>query len=409
MRALEVVGLVAAVASFSCAQRPPTYDLVVYGGTSAGVIAAVQAQRMGKSVIIVWPDKHLGGLSSGGLGFTDTGNKAVIGGLSREFYHRVWQHYQQPDAWHWQKREEYGNKGQGTPAIDGEQRTMWIFEPHVAEQVFEELVREHHIPVHRNEWLNRSHGVNKDGGRITSIRMLYGRTYAGKMFIDATYEGDLMAAAGVDYHVGREARTPTTRSGTACRRACCTIGTTLGTEDDGSPVRRAGRSQERCSAAHQHQAAGRIRRRRQADPGLLLSHVPDQSSRQSHSVSEAGWLRPEAVRTARPRSSTQAGGKRSTSSIPFPTARPTRNNHGPFSTDNIGLQLRLPGSVLRAPARDPEGARDLPEGLALFHRQRSARPDRCADGDAPLGTAEGRVQGQRRTGRTRFTSAKRAG
>ena len=122
--------------------RPGEYDIVVYGGTSAGVIAAVQARKMGKSVVIVGPDRHLGGLSSGGLGFTDTGNKAVIGGLSREFYHRIWRRYQDQAAWRWQRREEYGNKGQGTPAIDGEQRTMWIFEPHVAERVFEELVKE---------------------------------------------------------------------------------------------------------------------------------------------------------------------------------------------------------------------------------------------------------------------------
>ena len=67
----------------------------------------------------------------------------MIGGLSREFYQRVWAHYDKPAAWKWQKREEYGNKGQGTPAMDGAQRTMWIFEPHVAEQVFEDLVREH--------------------------------------------------------------------------------------------------------------------------------------------------------------------------------------------------------------------------------------------------------------------------
>jgi hypothetical protein len=160
---------------------------------------------MGKSVILVGPDRHLGGLSSGGLGFTDTGNKAVIGGLSRDFYHRLWKHYDQPKAWTWQKREDYGNKGQGTPAIDGEQRTMWIFEPHVAEQVFEDLVKEHEIPVDRDEWLDRARGVKKTGARIGSITMLSGKTYAGKMFIDATYEGDLLAAAGVDYHVGREA------------------------------------------------------------------------------------------------------------------------------------------------------------------------------------------------------------
>src|SRR5262245_18532815 len=173
------------------AEPAPVYDVVVYGGTSAGVIAAVQAKRMGKSAIIVCPDKHLGGLSSGGLGFTDTGNKAVIGGLAREFYHRVWKHYDQPAAWKWQKKDEYGNKGQGTPAIDGQQRTMWIFEPHVAEQVYEDFVREFQIPVERDQWLDRAKGVAKEGNRITSITMLSGRKYAGKMFIDATYEGDL--------------------------------------------------------------------------------------------------------------------------------------------------------------------------------------------------------------------------
>jgi FAD dependent oxidoreductase len=204
-RLLEIL-LASALVIFPGEQSAPRFDLVVYGGTSAGVIAAVQAKRLGKTVVIVSPDKHLGGLSSGGLGFTDTGNKAVIGGLSREFYHRVWRHYEQPGAWKWQKREEYGNKGQGTPAIDGAQRTMWIFEPHVAEKEFEELVKEHQIPVHRDEWLDRAKGVAKKGPRITAITTLSGRTYSGRMFIDATYEGDLMAAAGVDYHVGRESQ-----------------------------------------------------------------------------------------------------------------------------------------------------------------------------------------------------------
>jgi len=182
------------------------YDLVIYGGTAAAVTAAVQAKQMGKTVIIVSPDKHLGGLSSGGLGFTDTGNKAVIGGLAREFYHRVYQHYQKPEAWNWERREQFGNIGQGTVALDGENRTMWIFEPHVAEQVFEDFIREYKIPVVRNEWLNRKTGVKKSGASIVSIKTLSGKTYAGKMFMDATYEGDLMAAAGVSYHVGRESK-----------------------------------------------------------------------------------------------------------------------------------------------------------------------------------------------------------
>jgi FAD dependent oxidoreductase len=204
MRHLITVFLLLSFTSPANTQPTDQYDLVVYGGNAAAVTAAVQAKIMGKSVVIVSPDKHLGGLSSGGLGFTDTGNKAVIGGLAREFYHRVWRHYNQPAAWKWEKREEFGNKGQGTPAIDGELRTMWIFEPHVAELVFEELVKEYRIPVHREEWLDRQNGVRKSGSRITSITTLSGKRYAGKMFIDATYEGDLMAAAGVDYHVGRE-------------------------------------------------------------------------------------------------------------------------------------------------------------------------------------------------------------
>lgn len=187
------------------AQQKINADVVVYGGTSAAVTAAVQAQQMGKSVVIVSPDKHLGGLSSGGLGFTDTGDKSVIGGLARDFYHRVYMHYQQADAWKWQKKDDYGNKGQGTPAMDGSERTMWIFEPHVAEQIFEDFVKEHNIKVYRNEWLDRGKGVVKKDGRIVSIKTLSKKTFTGKMFIDATYEGDLMAAAGVKYHVGREA------------------------------------------------------------------------------------------------------------------------------------------------------------------------------------------------------------
>ncbi len=179
-------------------------DVLIYGCTSGGVAAAIQTRRMGKTVQMVCPEKHLGGLTAGGLGFTDTGNKAVIGGISREFYHRVWQHYAKPESWKWQKREQYGNKGQGTEAIDKGARTMWIFEPHAAEGIFEAWVKELRIPIVRDSWLDREKGLVKKGGRIVSIRTLDGKLYAAKVFIDATYEGDLMAAAGVDYHVGRE-------------------------------------------------------------------------------------------------------------------------------------------------------------------------------------------------------------
>lgn len=193
----------AALAALATA-APRRIDILVYGCTSGGITAAVQAKRMGKSVVMVCPERHVGGLTAGGLGWTDSGEKAVIGGLSREFYHRVWQHYQRPEAWRWQKREEYGNKGQGTEALDKAGRTMWIFEPHVAESVYEAWIKEAGIVVVRNAWLDRAKGVSKRGNRILSITTLDGTTYAAGMFIDATYEGDLMAAAGVDYHVGRE-------------------------------------------------------------------------------------------------------------------------------------------------------------------------------------------------------------
>ena len=181
-------------------------DVIIYGGNASAVISAVQVKKMGKSVLIVCPDTHLGGLTSGGLGFTDTGNKEVIGGLARDFYQRVYQHYQKDANWQWQKKSEYGNKGQGTVAMDGANRTMWIFEPHAAEQIFEDYAKEFGIQIFRNEWLDRSSkGIKKKDGKIQSIRMLSGKTYQGKMFIDATYEGDLMALAGVNFHVGREA------------------------------------------------------------------------------------------------------------------------------------------------------------------------------------------------------------
>ncbi|MEZ4900608.1 MAG: FAD-dependent oxidoreductase [Spirosomataceae bacterium] len=181
-------------------------DIIVYGGTASAVMAAVQVKKMGKSVIIVSPDKHLGGLSSGGLGFTDTGDKTVIGGLSKEFYQRLFNHYDSEKAWIWQQKEEFGNKGQSTVALDGALKSMWIFEPHVAENTFEQYIKENNIEVIRNEYLDRStKGITKKGTAIVSFKSLNGNSYQGKMFIDATYEGDLMAAAGVSYHVGREA------------------------------------------------------------------------------------------------------------------------------------------------------------------------------------------------------------
>lgn len=199
------------LAFFSAAPRANAsdegqYDVVIYGGTSAAVTCAVQVKKMGKSVVIVSPDSRLGGLSSGGLGHTDSGNRAVVGGLAREFYHRLWLYYQREDAWTVQPMpRENGRLSPNVRGNDNQTQTMWAFEPSAAEKTFKAFIDEYEIPVCRAERLDREKGVKKSGAKIESITTLSNKTFRGKTFIDATYEGDLMASAGVGYRTGREA------------------------------------------------------------------------------------------------------------------------------------------------------------------------------------------------------------
>ncbi|MCA9064588.1 MAG: FAD-dependent oxidoreductase [Planctomycetaceae bacterium] len=326
----------------ACTAETFDADLIVYGGTSSGVVAAVQARRMGMSVILVGPDRHLGGLTSGGLGFTDTGNKAVIGGLSREFYHRVWKEYQKPDAWRWQKQSEYGNKGQGTPAIDGENRTMWIFEPHIAEQVFESFVQDENIPVHRDEWLDRERGVSKVGNRIASITMLSGRTYTGRMFLDATYEGDLMAAAGVDYHVGREANSVYDENWNGVQTGVLHHRHHFGAvKQKISPYRTPG-----------DPSSGVLPRISTEPPGEYGSgdhRVQAYCYRYcatDHPENRVPFPRPAGYDPAQYELLVriyEAGWRETFSKFdPIPNHKTDTNNHGPFSTDNIGMNYDYP-------------------------------------------------------------------
>jgi len=162
------------------------YDICVYGGTSAGVIAAYTAARMHKSVLLVEPGHRLGGLSAGGLGYTDIGNKYAIKGLSLDFYRRVGQHYGKFE--------------------------QWVFEPHVAELIFKQYILRARIKVIYGYHIVKA---TKQAAAITSISLepsvpsktLPPRTIKAKMFIDCSYEGDLMARAGVSYTVGRESNT----------------------------------------------------------------------------------------------------------------------------------------------------------------------------------------------------------
>ena len=169
----------AAVAAPQCLAQSNEYDIVIYGGTSGGIAAAVQAARMGKTVALIEPTNRIGGMTTNGLSFTDLGNTNAIQGLAREFYQDVGERY-----------------GLTNPNFN--------FEPKVALGVFQDWVQTPGITLFTNERLELAGGVTKQGNQIESIRMESGKTFNGSMFIDAGYEGDLMAKSGVTYTVGRE-------------------------------------------------------------------------------------------------------------------------------------------------------------------------------------------------------------
>ena len=158
-------------------------DICIYGGSSAGVMAAYTAKKMGKSVILIEPSNRLGGLTTGGLGQTDIGNKYAVAGLSLDFYRRIGQHYGKFE--------------------------QWTFEPHVAKELFEQYIKEANIKVVYNY---RLQSVSTEKGAIKAITIEHSiqpnqstnQIIKAKVFIDCTYEGDLMAKSGVSYFTGRE-------------------------------------------------------------------------------------------------------------------------------------------------------------------------------------------------------------
>ena len=184
-------------------------DVCIYGGTSGGVIAAVAAARHGKKVVLIEPTRRLGGMSSGGLGMTDNGSTETIGGLSREFYQRVYQFYQEPRNWRFQQRADFLAWLPKIWGVDGprmeEIKAQFLFEPRAAKAVFDDMAGEAGVELVFGERLDLKRGVVKEGQRIIKLVMESGREFTAKVFIDASYEGDVMAKAGVSHIVGREA------------------------------------------------------------------------------------------------------------------------------------------------------------------------------------------------------------
>jgi hypothetical protein len=187
----------------SLGAAPVSKDIVIYGGTPGGITAAVQASRDGRSVVLVSPTKHLGGLTTSGLGWTDLGDSSILGGLGLDFYKQVYRHYQSDSAWTWQTRDSFGNRGQGGQAFNPEGQIGSVFEPKVAEEIFTRMLAEAKVEVIHAK-LDLKDGVKMEGKRISALRMEDGREFAGKMFIDASYEGDLLPGAKVSFTVGRE-------------------------------------------------------------------------------------------------------------------------------------------------------------------------------------------------------------
>jgi hypothetical protein len=159
--------------------QTPKFDLVVYGGTAGGVMTAISAARAGLTVALLEPSKHLGGMVTGGLSRTDFGKKEVIGGIALEFYQRA--------------GKKYGRE------------IEWMPEPRIAEAILNEMIQEAKtITVLLNHRLKEQGGVKKQGARIVEITMENGARFQGAIFADASYEGDLLAQAKVDFTWGRE-------------------------------------------------------------------------------------------------------------------------------------------------------------------------------------------------------------
>jgi hypothetical protein len=176
MRSLVIHAVFALAASLPAAAA--TFDVVVYGATAGGAAAAIAAAQGGRTVALVEPGRHIGGMISGGLGKTDMERQEkVIGGVAREFFERAGRHYGEP--------------------------VSWLFEPHVAEQILTDWVREAGVHVF---FEHRLKSVEKEGTRIVRLETENGAVFQGRVYIDCTYEGDLMKQAGVSYAIGREAR-----------------------------------------------------------------------------------------------------------------------------------------------------------------------------------------------------------
>ncbi|MCE9629809.1 MAG: FAD-dependent oxidoreductase [Planctomycetia bacterium] len=182
-------------------------DVVVYGETLAGISAAIQAARLGRSVVLLAQSNHLGGVATAGLTATDMNRSASIGGIAREFYGHIYDHYLQPSAWRGDEREKFFERAKTRTYAgkDDALRMQWVYESHVAEEILADMLQDAGVIVVRQCLIaENADAVEMTNGRILALRTTSGERHGGLTFIDASYEGDLMARAGVSHVIGRE-------------------------------------------------------------------------------------------------------------------------------------------------------------------------------------------------------------
>lgn len=332
-------------------------DLVVYGGTTGGIFSAIAAIRAGASVVVLEPGTHLGGMVTAGLGDTDTGRRETIGGMAGDFYRRVYEQYLRPETWRYQNREEYIAKV-GLDRISSNGK-WWKVEPAVAKSVLRQLMRESGVKVLTGHRLAR---VTRKGGRILSVRCENGAEFSGRVFVDATYEGDLMALAGVSYRVGRESAAEYAEpfAGVVPRK----YSTRNQVDADLSPYDGQGRLVHGIQAGARGEDGAADRKVQAYNYRLCLTAVPE---------NRVAIVRPDRYDptwydlyrryfAAKPglRLADILGGG------PLPNGKTDNNGKGPFGTDIIGFNWDYPEGDRAAREKILQYHADFTQGLLYF-------------------------------------------
>ena len=183
-----------------------TTDVCIYGESASGVMAAIQSARLGKKTVLVSKNSHVGGLATSGLTATDINRQDQVGGLAAEFYGRIWDYYIQPEVWRNQTREEFmiSSQKRTFSGKNDDRQIQWVYESGVAERIMKEMLAEAGVQIIYNAPLDLDKGADVRKGKIRRIHLMDGKDVKAKMFLACSYEGDLMAAAGVSHIIGRE-------------------------------------------------------------------------------------------------------------------------------------------------------------------------------------------------------------